>query len=87
MDMQARLRNLAISDTGFLFDPYTGQTYSVNGTGRAILELLKQGVDVEKLRDRLAEQFESTPSDDMDRDVREFLLLLRDQGLVPRAEE
>lgn len=85
MDIPTRLRNLAVSDSGFLFDPYTGSTFSVNATGRAILDLLKQGLEPDKVRDRLREQFEVGPADDLDRDVREFLLLLRDQGILPRA--
>jgi len=33
--------NIAISESGFLFDPLTGESYSLNQTGREILELLK----------------------------------------------
>lgn len=35
--------NIAISESGFLFDPMTGESYSLNQTGREILELLKDG--------------------------------------------
>lgn len=84
MDAGERLRNLAVSDTGFLFDPVTGLTFSVNATGRAILDLLKQGRDAEGVKAGLAERFETGEGDDLDRDVREFLLLLREQGILPR---
>jgi hypothetical protein len=38
-----RLSNLALSPTGFVFDPRTGATYTVNPTGRAVLEALRDG--------------------------------------------
>jgi hypothetical protein len=85
MDVATRLKNLAVSDSGFLFDPYTGSTFSMNATGRAILDLLKQGLDAEGVRKELAKRFEVGPSDDLDRDVREFLLLLKDQGILPKT--
>lgn len=81
-----RLRNLAISESGFLFDPYTGLTFSVNGSGRAILEALRAGQAIDAITRELQGQFELAPGDDLDRDVREFVLALRDQGLLPRSE-
>ncbi len=36
------LKNLALSDTGFVFDPTTGNTYTLNETALAIVRLLKQ---------------------------------------------
>lgn len=84
MDAGERLRNLAVSATGFLFDPVTGLTFSVNATGRAVLDLLKQGRDAEGVQAGLAGRFKAGEGDDLDRDVREFLLLLREQGILPR---
>ncbi len=34
MRSSQRLRDLAVSESGFVFDPYSGQTYSLNATGR-----------------------------------------------------
>jgi hypothetical protein len=36
-------KNIALSESGFIFDPATGDSYSVNGTGLKILEYLKSG--------------------------------------------
>ncbi|MDP1915011.1 MAG: PqqD family protein [Myxococcales bacterium] len=81
-----RLRELAVSDTGFVFDPYSGFTFSVNPTGRFILEQLKTGLGVDEVVTRLREGFETQPSDDPARDVNEFILMLRENGLLPRDE-
>ena len=38
-------KNIAISESGFLFNPSTGDSYSVNPIGQDILKLLKDGKD------------------------------------------
>jgi hypothetical protein len=35
--------NIAISETGFVFDPNSGDSYSLNTIGKEILELIKSG--------------------------------------------
>lgn len=82
-----RLRELAVSDTGFVFDPYSGFTFSVNPTGRYILEQLKAGQSLEEVARRLREAFDTQPADDPSRDVHEFVLMLREQNLLPKADD
>jgi hypothetical protein len=80
-----RLRELAISDTGFIFDPWSGLTWTVNSSGRFILEQLKAGVLPDELPARLRAAFEMRPTDDPDRDVRECVTMLHSEGLLPRG--
>jgi len=44
---------LAISDTGFVFDPRSGHSYTVNSTGLALLRGLKQGLTLSQIRDAM----------------------------------
>src|SRR5205085_12462462 len=37
MSVQRHLKDLAISETGFVFDPYTGATFTTNATGHCVL--------------------------------------------------
>lgn len=78
----SRLHDLAVSDTGFVFDPLTGYTFTVNPTGLVVLQSLKQGVAVEDLADRVQEQFELEGGEDVSRDISEFVMSLRTAGLV-----
>lgn len=87
MDPRHRLRDLAVSESGFVFDPYGGQTYSLNETGRAILEALRRGDSVEAIEAALREAFEVEPGTDVARDVREYLLQVREQGWLPSGTE
>ncbi|MBF0110167.1 MAG: PqqD family protein [Magnetococcales bacterium] len=42
-----RLENLAISRNGYVFDPKSGQSFTVNATGLMALELLQGGATAE----------------------------------------
>lgn len=86
MKIQDRLRDVAISDSGFLFDPYTGLTFSVNVTARFILARLTRGEAPEAIEVAVQEHFAVAAGDDVGRDVRELLLQLRENGLVPPDE-
>lgn len=87
MDARRRLSDLAISESGFVFDPYTGASFTVNATGLRVLEALKAGVTGrDALVARLGEAFE-VRGEDVTRDVDEFVGLLRRYGLLPRDFE
>ena len=77
-----RLRELAISDAGFVFDPLTGHTYNVNATALAALRALKEGASPEAVIATLSSEFEADPEQDIARDVYELLSRLREHGLV-----
>lgn len=36
-------KNVAISETGFIFDPSTGDSFTLNPVGLELLEMIKQG--------------------------------------------
>lgn len=81
MSTDLKLRDLAVSDTGFVFDPYTGATYSLNGPGIVLLRGIRDGLGRDELVEQLAERFE-VADHDLRRDVDEFVQQLREEGLV-----
>lgn len=90
-----RLKDLAVSDSGFVFDPFTGETYSVNATGTAILRALLAGEDRQAIRQRLEHHFDLADNEtpprndsemrglDLERDLDDFLRQLRGHRLIP----
>ena len=83
MELKDKLKDLAVSETGFVFDPYTGATFSANDSALALLAGLKAGLDRQQLAARLDEAFEVTDRD-LARDVDEFIEALCRFGLVPK---
>lgn len=70
------LQRLALSDSGFVFDPVTGNSFTVNATGLAILRGLQKGSALAPLLAGLAEEFE-VDAPTAERDVVEFAGHLR----------
>jgi hypothetical protein len=77
------LRALALSETGFVFDPRTGHSYSVNGTGLAVLAALREGLSLPDVVRRVQEKFESADAA-VEEDVAIFVQRMRDLGLGVR---
>ena len=77
-----RLKDLAVSETGFVFDPYSGATFSLNASALCLLRGLKDGLERQELIERLEELFDVTDAD-LSRDIDEFLELLRYNGVLP----
>ena len=71
-----RLRSLALNPDGFAFDPTTGESYTLNATGLAVLEGLRDGLSADELTAMLTERFE-VATDEASRDVDDFLDHLR----------
>jgi hypothetical protein len=82
MDHVQRLKDLAVSETGFVFDPISGSTFNTNGTGRLVLEALRDEQPREDIKARLRREF-SVLGEDLDRDLDEFVFLLRESSLLP----
>lgn len=78
----SRLKQLAINESGFVFDPVTGHTFTLNDTGLALLQRLKDGLPVDVAADEMAQQFELDGSEDVARDVDDFMSRLREHGLL-----
>ncbi len=51
-------KNIAVSETGFLFDSNTGESFSLNETGRKILQFLKEDKSEDEISEWFAENYE-----------------------------
>lgn len=78
--MNARLKDLAISDSGFVFDPFSGGTFTLNETGRIVMQGLRDGLTESEIIERLRADFDAvTPK--VEEDVRDFLRTMTEYGL------
>lgn len=75
------LKNLALSDTGFVFDPSTGNTYTLNETALYIVRLLKDDKSKEDIIESLLNSYDVS-KDEAERDFSDILIQLTEFGLV-----
>ncbi len=71
------LRRLAISESGFVFDPTSGHHFTVNETGLVLLRHLQQNQDLSSILNAVTQEY-NVSHRDLERDVLEFLSLLRE---------
>ncbi len=76
-----KVKRLAISEDGFIFDPTTGNSFTTNETGLFILQLLKEGKSPEEIVRELVNQYD-VDEQEAERDVLDFMEKLRRYKLL-----
>ncbi len=67
-----KLDRLAINEEGFIFDPDTGNSFTVNQTGLFIIKALKENKTKEEILELLTEEFD-VDRQEAQRDLMDFL--------------
>ncbi|MFN8276586.1 MAG: PqqD family protein [Chitinophagales bacterium] len=79
-------KNLAISDSGFLFNPTNGDSFSMNAVATDMISLLKEGKSHEQIKQVILDKYEVEKSA-LERDFDEFMMELRDNYLMKNDEQ
>ncbi|MEE9397483.1 MAG: PqqD family protein [Methylococcales bacterium] len=69
-------KRLALSDSGFVFDPVTGKSYTVNETGFWLIRQLQQDNNLDTLYKEIVREFDGETKI-IERNVIEFLEQIR----------
>lgn len=78
--------NIALSPSGFLFNPTTGESFSLNQVGRDIIVLLQEGKSLEDLTSIMMKKYD-VDRETLDRHLLDFTATLRTYHLVEENEE
>ncbi|EGV51531.1 hypothetical protein Rifp1Sym_bf00040 [endosymbiont of Riftia pachyptila (vent Ph05)] len=70
------LQRLAINESGFIFDPVSGRSFTVNESGLALLHLMMQEMSVTGIIEELADEWDLEPRQ-AERDLLDFSAELR----------
>jgi hypothetical protein len=73
---QDALRRLAMSDSGFVFDPVNGDSFTVNPCGLTVLRLLKDGQGLREVLEQITKDYD-VDSRKAERDILDFITQLR----------
>jgi Coenzyme PQQ synthesis protein D (PqqD) len=79
-------KNIAISEAGLLFNPVTGESFSVNPIGVDLLKMIQTGKTQQDICDSLLEKY-STDRTTIENDYQDFIDLLSHNHLIERHEE
>ncbi|MBC8385470.1 MAG: PqqD family protein [Candidatus Cloacimonetes bacterium] len=76
-----KLNSLAISETGFIFDPTSGHSFTTNEVGMEILILLKSGKEIQEIIEDLQEGY-TVSENELEIDVMDYIHNLKNYYLV-----
>ena len=79
-------KNIALSDSGYLFNPSSGESFVVNPIGIEIIDLIKQGLSFSDISENLLQKY-STDEATLEKDYLDFLNMLRFNQLVSDEEK
>jgi hypothetical protein len=74
-------KNIATSESGFIFNPGTGDSYSANPIAAEILLLLKEKTPEAVIKSKILEKYEVTPSQ-FEKDWDDFINQLRSANIL-----
>jgi hypothetical protein len=79
-------KNIAISDSGFIFNPDTGESFTANPIGLEVLDMLRQGMAFEEVRKEILDKYKSD-KDTVEKDYHDFINSLSQYNLIEHDGE
>lgn len=74
-------KNIATSESGFIFNPSTGDSFSANPMAAELLLLFKQGLTIAEIKNKVLEKYDVDASQ-LENDWDDFISQLKDAQLL-----
>jgi hypothetical protein len=78
-------KNIAMSDSGLVFNPSNGESFSVNPIGVEIISFFKEGKSFEEISKIILSRY-NTDKDTFEKDFQEFVGILDHNNLLAEDE-
>lgn len=78
-------KDVAVSDSGFVFNPATGESFSVNPIGTEIIRMIKENKSSQEIVDFVLDHYQ-TDSVTIDKDFNDFMEMLNLYSLTENDE-
>ena len=79
-------KNIAISDSGLVFNPVNGESFSVNPIGVEIINRLKEGKSSGEINKEILDRY-SVDKDTFEKDFHDFIEILDHHNIIESREE
>ncbi len=74
-------KNIAVSETGFVFNPGSGESFTVNSSGTELLNLIIKGKSFKEISELFVNKYDTSVST-FDQDYNDFVDMLEQFNLV-----
>lgn len=74
-------QNIAVSESGFLFLPSTGETFTLNEIGKNIVKMLQQNLSTSEIYKNMLDEYD-IDEQAFDKDFTDFIYQLKSYSLL-----
>jgi acyl-homoserine lactone acylase PvdQ len=78
-------RDIAISDSGFVFNPASGESFTANGIGIELFNYIKEGKSYEEIRDLMLEKYDTNEAA-FEKDYQDFTAVMEYNNLLEESD-
>lgn len=78
--------NIALSESGFIFNPNTGESFTLNPVGQELFGLFRDGKKYEEIKDHFLNNFDVEESI-FDKDYEDFVHMLNSYQMIEPDEK
>jgi len=86
LNMKKMKSNIALSESGFVFNPNTGESFTLNPVGQQLFEMIREGQDYQSIRKKFLEIYEVEDSI-FEKDYEDFVHLLHSYQMMEPDEQ
>jgi len=79
-------KNIAISESGFVFNPITGESFTVNPIGTEIIQMLSEGKEPDEVTSSICEKY-LVDRHTFEKDLSDFIGMLDHYHISQRHEQ
>ncbi len=77
--------NIAVSESGFVFNPATGESFTLNPIGAEIIAKIHEGLDYSEISEWVKKEY-TTDEATFERDFNDFVGQLKINGLFEKSK-
>jgi hypothetical protein len=78
--------NIALSESGFIFNPNTGESFTLNPTGQQLFGLIRDGKDYKAIRKYFLDKYDTEDSI-FEKDFEDFMHMMTSYQMMETDEE
>jgi hypothetical protein len=78
--------NIALSESGFIFNPNTGESFTLNPTGQQLFGLIRDGKDYKAIRKYFFDNYDTEDSI-FEKDFEDFLHMMTSYQMMETDEQ
>ncbi|PLW94751.1 MAG: HPr-rel-A system PqqD family protein [Marinilabiliales bacterium] len=77
--------DIAISESGFVFNPATGESFTVNPIGAEVIQLLKDNKSIQEAIEFILERY-NVDETSFEKDLNDFVAMLKHHSILMHDE-